>query len=192
LIDNGECRRILLNSKSFEKVVYIKGKDLRMKIVMLAKSLKPLSGLVVLLMACSYSASAANLSNGGINTNFLAQDPTTPARAPGGAPADTTTTPTTATTPTVSHSKKHKKHKTVKPKKQKPKKHHKINYHHQYITPGLALQGGVSHQHKHKPLSSSESSRVQQLENTISQPSSSPANTSKIGTPSNSMPGVSP
>jgi hypothetical protein len=155
--------------------------------------------LTAVLVCCSYAVSAQSSVSANEGTHLIAQNPsTTP--APAGTPtapgaAGTTPGATTGTTPTVSHSTKHHHHKKVKLKKQKPKKHHKpkahkIKVHHVAGTP---IQGGVTHKHVHKPLSSSQQSQLNKLENAISNPSSNnPANTSKIGTPSNSLPPVSP
>jgi hypothetical protein len=146
--------------------------------------------LVAVLVFCSYGASAQNPGASPTTSS------TPIAPSAGSSPAAGAANPATGTTPpTVSHSQKHQKHKPVKLKKQKPHKHHKPKAHkikvHHYPA-GAPLQGGVTHKHVHKPLSSSQQSQLQKLENAINNPSQNPANTSKIGTPSNSLPPVSP
>jgi hypothetical protein len=171
-----------------------------MKFVVQGRRFRPLSGLLTALLVCSYAASAENSAKTKLllvqGAGAPVKAPATPTGAGAGAGSPTGAAQPTTTTPTVSQSKKQKKHKkrkAVKLKKQKPKKHHKVKHPQQRAVHGSALQAGVTHVHKHKPLSSSQSSRLQKLENAISNPSSSQsANTSKIGTPGNSLPGVSP
>jgi hypothetical protein len=168
----------------------------RMKFFVTGKASSVIARLTAVWLVCSSVALAQGSSTATTNPS---------AGTPSGAPAGHTTAPatgtaaghagapattgTTGSTVTTAHGKKKKKkkHKPVKVKKHKPPKHrkHRVSHH-----AGNVLTGGVSH--VHKPPSAGQTSKLQKLENFIQNPPPGGAHTSKIGTPSNSLPPVSP